>query len=124
MPARVLVVDDEPGVREAFARDLARLDCAFAVAESAEEGLALALREDYDIVFSDLMLPGMNGLQFMRELASKRPKVLVAIITAFPSPELTARARAHGAFLVLGKPCCSRSIEAAVATARANRDAA
>lgn len=123
MPPRVLVIDDEPGVRETFARDLARLGCVFSVAESGEEGLAIAMQEEFDIVFTDLMLPGMNGLQFMRELGEKRPKVLVAIMTAFPSPELIARARAHGAFVVLGKPCCSRSVEAAIATARSNRDA-
>lgn len=122
MPARVLVVDDEPGVRECFARDLGQLGCVFTLAESAEEGLARAMQDDYDIVFTDLMLPGMNGLQFMRELNARRPRLLVVIMTAFPSPELAERARAHGAFLVLGKPCGLRRLEAAVSTARARRD--
>lgn len=123
MPARVLVVDDDSGVREAFARDLGRLGCMFALAESAEEGLAHAVQGEFDIVFSDLMLPGMNGLQFMRELALRRPRALVVIMTAYPSEELSRRARAAGAFLVLAKPCGLRHIDAAVATAVSRRDA-
>jgi DNA-binding NtrC family response regulator len=121
MPARVLVVDDEPGVRDAFVRDLQALGCVYATAESAEEALALARQSEYDIVFSDLMLPGMNGLELLRELARRHPRLLVVIMTAYPSEELSARARAFGAFLVLAKPCGLRRIEAAVATARERR---
>lgn len=123
MPARVLVVDDEPAVRESFARELSRIGCVFALAETAEDGLARARAEPFDIVFSDIVLPGMNGLRFLRELAACEPRPLVVVMTAFPSAELTEHASDYGAFLVLGKPCCPRSIEAAVSTARSRRGA-
>jgi DNA-binding NtrC family response regulator len=124
MPARVLVVDDEPDVRRTFKRELTRLGCVFEIVETAEDGLALARKGRFDIVFSDIVLPGMNGLRFLNELASCVPRPLVVIMTAFPSRALTDHASDYGAFLVLGKPCCPRSLEAAILTARGRRDAA
>lgn len=124
MPARVLVVDDEPSTRESFARELARLGCVFTLVETAEDGLARAKSEPYDIVFSDIVLPGKNGMVFLRELSACEPRPLVVLMTAYPSQALTEHAADYGAFLVLGKPCCPRSIEAAVATARSRRGAA
>lgn len=123
MSARVLVVDDEPSVREAFSRELTRLGCVFALAETAEDALARARRDPFDIVFCDIVLPGMNGMDFLRELAKHEPRPLVVIMTAYPSQALTEHAGDYGAFLVLGKPCCPRSIEAAVITARGRRRA-
>jgi DNA-binding response OmpR family regulator len=121
MPARVLVVDDEPEVREHFSRELTRLGCAFEIVETAEDGLVRARGGRFDIVFSDIVLPGMNGLRFLNELAACVPRPLVVIMTAFPSRELTEHASDYGAFLVLGKPCCPRSVEAAIHTARGRR---
>jgi len=78
---RVLVVEDEPDLREALVQALREEGYAVDAAADGDEGLFKATSWDYDAIVLDLMLPGMNGLDLLRRLRQQR-KTPVLILTA------------------------------------------
>ena len=83
MTKRILVIDDEASVRKSFLLALEETDYHVDTAESGEKGLALQKAVPYDLIFLDLRMPGMNGVQTLRALKSLNPDVTVYIVTAF-----------------------------------------
>ena len=83
MGNRILVIDDEDAIRKAFV--LALEDTAFQVdtAESGEKGIEMAKDVNHDLIFLDLKMPGMNGVETLRELRRMDKDVPIYIITAF-----------------------------------------
>ncbi|HOJ43399.1 MAG TPA: response regulator, partial [Syntrophorhabdaceae bacterium] len=66
--ARILVVDDEKGIREGCRRILAAEGYAVDVAENGNKGLDLVKTNPYDLLIVDLMMPGMGGLEMMSQV--------------------------------------------------------
>lgn len=107
MPKRILVIDDEAGVRETFRNALEGIGYQVDLAASGEEGLTQAQRERPDLVFLDLKMPGMDGIETMRELQQRVRNVPVFIVTAYRSEfmnRLQDAARGGLTFNVLDKP--------------------
>lgn len=102
--ARVLVIDDERGLRDMLSYTLRRLKFEVAVAEDGERGVAAALTGDFDIVLCDVMMPGMNGIAVLEILKREQPALEVVMATGFPTDESAARAKELGAFDYLAKP--------------------
>jgi len=103
----VLVVDDDPGVRKSF--QLAFEDTPYKIeaAESGEAGLAKLADAAYDLIFLDLKMPGLNGVQTLREIRSRGILAPVYVVTAFYREflsELEEAADDGLAFDVLEKP--------------------
>ena len=69
--AAVLVVDDEPGMRNFLKRGLEKRCALLEVAASAEEAEALRLRVHFDLLLVDIRLPGLSGLEWLRQLRSR-----------------------------------------------------
>jgi excisionase family DNA binding protein len=88
---RVLVVDDEPSIRELLTKTLALAE--YHVETAADGNAALAMLRDnasaYDLVIADLKMPGMDGLMLIRQIKRLRPDLPVIIITGF-STEISA----------------------------------
>ena len=84
---KVLIVDDEPVVREVLRTVLSRAGYATSEAATAAEGLALFAGPAVDLVLLDLMLPDRPGLSLLPELREKRPDVPVVVVTAYSSVE-------------------------------------
>ena len=105
MRTRILVVDDEPSVRETLIANL-ELDDRFEVlgAESGAAALALVEKEPFDVVLSDVRMPGMNGVELFRLLTQARPGMPVVLMTAFALEGLVQEAVHEGVFTVLAKP--------------------
>ena len=107
MSKRILVVDDDPVVRESFGLALEDTTYQVDMAESGEEGVEKARNTKYDLIFLDLKMPGMNGVEALRELRKISLKVSIYVVTAFSKEffdELT-RAEEEGiAFELLQKP--------------------
>ncbi len=79
--ARVLVVDDDEGVRDIVIKTLEKKQCSVISAASGEEALALAEREPFDIVLSDVVMPGMSGVDLVKALQERghlQPAVLMS----------------------------------------------
>jgi CheY-like chemotaxis protein len=80
---RILVIDDEEAVRKSFLLALEKSRCAVDVAESGETGIEMFRACNYDLVFLDLKMPGMDGVTTLRAIRAVSASVPVYIVTAF-----------------------------------------
>jgi DNA-binding NtrC family response regulator len=103
-PVRVLLVDDEPELLEGLQRVLARRELEVSRASSGEEALAALGREDVDVVVLDLKMPGLSGLDTLREIRRRFPDRVVVVLTGHLSDPEALRCRELGAAEVLAKP--------------------
>lgn len=83
MSKNVLVIDDDTAIRESFILALKETGYHIDTAESGEEGIKKERNKEYDLVFLDLKMPGMNGIEVLRAIRKVNKKVSVYIITAF-----------------------------------------
>ncbi|MGD0333250.1 MAG: response regulator [Xanthobacteraceae bacterium] len=111
---KVLVVDDDPVVRKSFDRVLSNKGYAVITAESGEEALRKLDEERYDIVYSDVRMPGMSGLEVAENVKARRPWTPVVIITGYGTEAAEARAKAAGVSSFLHKPLSPEMIEDSV----------
>jgi CheY-like chemotaxis protein len=84
--ATLLVVDDHAAVRDSLVTLLEGPGRRVLAAGGGAEGLALLVRETVDLVLSDLNMPGMNGLAFLRAVRRLRPDVPCLLMTLHPTP--------------------------------------
>jgi excisionase family DNA binding protein len=112
--ARILVVDDDETIRALFEETIGELGHGVISARSGSEGLRLAKEQDFDLVFLDLKMPGMDGAELFRQIRAFKPELPVTIITGYPNSEMMARALAQGPFGVMNKPFGESDIIAAI----------
>ncbi|MGH9870290.1 MAG: sigma-54-dependent transcriptional regulator [Candidatus Polarisedimenticolia bacterium] len=101
---RILVVEDEPDLRKVLSTLLKRGGYAVDLAETGLMGCERLQQEVYDVVITDLRLPGADGLQVLRTSKSLYPDTPVIIITAYSTDEAAEEARRLGAFNYILKP--------------------
>lgn len=107
----VLVVDDEPIVRESIRDWLKDAGYQVAIAESGEEALEMIKKQDFSVMVLDIRLPGKTGITVLKEVKGQRPWIKSIIITAYPSAETTSEARKLGAIDYLIKPVVPDDLE-------------
>ena len=112
--AAILVVDDEKAVRLLIKKTLDELGHTVMVAETGSKALELVKQQDFDLVFLDLKMPGMDGAELFRQIRIVKPKLPVTIITGYPDSETMARALAQGPLGVMSKPFGESDIIVAV----------
>ena len=103
-PLRVLVVDDDPGMRDGMALSLKRAGFVTEQAKSGEEALRVTRPGAFDAVVTDLRMIGMDGLQLTARLKALDPALPVLLVTAFGSLDTAREAMRLGAFDYLSKP--------------------
>ena len=81
--ARILVIDDEESVRSVLCRILTRVNHQVNVAKNGEEGIRLFNEKEYDIVLTDLGMPGMSGWEVCRAIKERNPRIPVGMITGW-----------------------------------------
>ncbi len=101
---KVLVVDDESGIREIITLSLSTLGIDTIEAEDGRQALEILETQHADLVCSDLMMPRMSGLNFLEEIRQRGHLVPVIFLTGYPSQESTLQALRLGAFDYLEKP--------------------
>jgi len=111
---KVLVVDDDPVVSKSFDRVLSRKGYIVVSAENGLEALSKVAREEYDAVFTDIKMPGMDGIEVAQQMRARRPWTPVVIITGYGSAEHEARAEAAGVRSFLRKPLSPDMIESSL----------
>jgi DNA-binding NtrC family response regulator len=110
-PGRVLVVDDHQQSRESIAFTLRQADYVVECLSSAVEALKRLERETFDVIVTDLKMPGMTGLEFMAELKRRRSPAQVIMVTAYATVATAVEAMRHGAFDFLEKPFGAEELE-------------
>jgi two-component system, NtrC family, response regulator PilR len=112
--AKVLIVDDEPGMRRILAVNLRRDSHVVVEAAGAAEAIALVAREDFDVVLTDHKMPDGNGLDILRAAQEDDPTTSVIFLTAVGTLELAVESMREGAFDFLTKPFVPDVVRAAV----------
>ena len=101
---RILAIDDEAPIGDLFRRILQDRGYTIMTALRGEEGLQLMRRYYYDLIFLDLKMPEMDGVETFRRIREMDQRVPVVIITGYPDSELMNQAMEHGVFAVMRKP--------------------
>lgn len=102
--ARILAVDDEPVILDGFRKILVLAGFSVDTVESGQEALSLVRKNDYQFVFTDLKMPGMDGLEVTKAVKHLRPDIDVAIITGYATIESAVSGMKYGAIDYVQKP--------------------
>ena len=109
-PRRVLLVDDEPGIVDVFATILRGF--GFVVEGAGDGNIAMGLlgHNSFDVIVSDITMPGCDGIEFLRRVRERDLDVPVIMMTGRPSVETSNQAMEYGAFRYLIKPIVARTL--------------
>lgn len=103
-PVRILVVDDEIGIREGCRRVLAPRGFEVDVAENGPTGLHKLRESRYDVLLLDIVMPGMSGMEVLRQARQIDPDLICIVITGYATVELAVQAIREGAHDFIAKP--------------------
>jgi CheY-like chemotaxis protein len=123
VPSRVLVVDDSSTMRNIVRKILAGCRFPLEISEAGEgvEALKQIGTDNFDFVFLDYNMPGLNGYEMLIEIKRQHPRVGVVLMTSSQDEALAARARAAGAAAFLKKPFYPADIDAVLYACRGLR---
>lgn len=101
---RILIVDDDSGIRKIFAEHFGE-DYECTLAASSEEALTHLAEHSYALVIADIMMPGRNGVELLRDIVTYYPDTVVIMVSGVDRPQRIRDALRLGAFDYLIKPC-------------------
>lgn len=102
--AQLLLIDDDAQNRESLSTLLRGAGYPVKTAESGEEGLQMLKDYPIDIVITDLMLPGIDGLEILKRVKERSSDIIVILLTGYASTETAVSAMKNGAFDYVSKP--------------------
>jgi two-component system sensor histidine kinase/response regulator len=122
---KVLVIDDEPGIRSGVSQDSQQFSCylsfmdedyTFEVTEAAtgEEGIAILERDMPDILLLDNKLPGIQGVEVLEYIRKRNYDIVVAMITSYASLDVAVRATRDGAIDFIPKPFTPQELKSSI----------
>ncbi len=117
MSKSILIVEDEETLRESIKRIFTKEGYAVDTAESAEKGLELLAATVYDVIISDIILPGMDGIEMLGKVREQLPDQIVIIVTAYASLDTSVKALRAGAYDYIMKPIIHEEIKQIVRNA-------
>jgi DNA-binding response OmpR family regulator len=100
----ILIVDDEQTISKALSRIFCLHKFQVDIASDGKEALHTALKNKYDLILLDVILPGMNGVEVLAKLREKKPKLPVIMMTAYSNAEALKKAEELGASDAILKP--------------------
>ncbi len=103
MKYKILIIDDTPVIREFLYEVLTDSGFEVDIAENGEIGLNKATNENYNLIFCDVHMPVMNGMQAVKKIKEIKPEVPVVMTDSFPG-KLAKQAAEVGAICCLSKP--------------------
>lgn len=112
--ARILVVDDEGAIRYSISKTLQRVGYQVNAAASGEEALTMLDEQDYDVVLTDIRMPGLTGVELLAKIKEKAPDSIVILMTAYASLGTAVESLRLGAHDYLIKPVSSQDIRQSV----------
>jgi len=102
--ARILIVDDEPMKRSVLEDELGAVGYSVVTAANPMEAAQALARSPFEVVVTDIRMPGQDGLSFLREIKKQNPTQAAIVMTAYGSIETAIEAMKIGAFDYLQKP--------------------
>jgi DNA-binding response OmpR family regulator len=113
--ANILVVDDEGANRYSVKKTLQKVGYTVREAGSGEEALSIMAEQAFDVVLTDIRMPGLDGVELLRRIKDESPDIIVILMTAFASLGTAVEALRLGAHDYLIKPSSSQDIRQSVA---------
>ena len=104
MKSRILLIEDDASIVGGLKKELQVEGYEVAVAERGDDGLAQAKEQPFDVVITDLKMPGLSGLELVEQLHAAKPKLPIIVVTAFGTTETAIEATKLGAYDYLLKP--------------------
>ncbi len=117
MSKSLLIVEDEETLRESIKRIFAKEGYAVDGAESAEQALSLLETNAYDVIISDIILPGMDGIEMLGKVREMIPDQIFIVVTAYASLDTSVKALRAGAYDYIMKPIIHEEIKQIVRNA-------
>lgn len=99
-----LVVDDDPMVREVLSETIREYNCSVIAVENGEMALESVKLKHFDLIFLDLKLPGMNGLEVLKAIKEMDTGAIVVIVTGFADDDTALKAVGYGPLTLIRKP--------------------
>ncbi len=121
MSKSILIVEDEETLRESLKRIFLKEGFIVDAAASAENGLSLVAANVYDVIVTDIILPGMDGIEMMSKIKKELPEQLFVVMTAYASLETAIKALRGGAYDYIMKPVMHEEIKQVVKNALRQR---
>ncbi|MDZ4765724.1 MAG: response regulator transcription factor [Chloroflexota bacterium] len=112
--ASILVVDDEAAIRYSVSKTLQRVGYTVREAASGEDALDAIHAQTFDVVLTDIRMPGLDGVELVRRIKDADPDTVVILMTAYPSLNTAVEALRLGAHDYLIKPSSSQDIRGSV----------
>lgn len=113
--AFILVVDDEGAIRYSISKTLQRVGYQVHTAASGEEALEMMQFQNYDVVLTDIRMPGLTGVELLAQIKKQAPDAVVILLTGYASLETAVESLRLGAHDYLVKPSSSQNIRQSVA---------
>jgi DNA-binding NtrC family response regulator len=101
---RILIVDDEEEICSVLARRLTKAGYSPITANNGREALNLFYKENFSLIISDIKMPDMNGMEFLKNVRAVNPNIMVIMMTAFPEIDRVVEAMRLGACDFILKP--------------------
>ena len=117
---RILVVDDEPAVAGVIAEGLQSLGNEIVVAGGGEEALQLVESERLDLMFLDVVMPDVDGLEVLRRVRLQRPRLPVIVMSGWVDHPAVEAARLLGVAAVVPKPITLKHLASALSGTRSD----
>jgi DNA-binding NtrC family response regulator len=121
MPKSILIVEDEETLRESLQRIFVKDGFTVDSADSAENGLAFLETNIYDVIISDIILPGIDGIEMLSKIRKELPDQIFIVMTAYASIETAIKALRAGAYDYIMKPVMHEEIKQVVKNALRQR---
>ncbi|MDY6912420.1 MAG: response regulator, partial [Chloroflexota bacterium] len=106
----IIVVDDEPSIRDVVSKALRAAGYDVMTAENGREALEMTARQRFDLMFLDIRMPGLSGYDVLSLMAAGNPATPVVMLTGVADEDSEAEAIQREAFAYLKKPCKLSSI--------------
>lgn len=113
--AHILVVDDESAIRYSITKTLQRVGYQVDSAASGEEAIQLMGQKDYNVVLTDIRMPGISGVELLSRVKKEAPDAIVILLTGYASLDTAVESLRLGAHDYLIKPSSSQDIRDSVA---------
>jgi len=118
----ILVVDDDESLRRVTQVQLEQEGYTVATAKDGEQALAAVEKSPQDLVLTDMKMPGMSGVELLRQLRARFPELPVILVTAFSSVESADEAKKLGAYDYITKPVDPNALRLIVRRALVQRE--
>ena len=118
---KILLIDDDEWIRDSLNIFFEAEGCRIVSVETAEEGLEAVRKQNFDIIITDYRLPGMDGIEFLKQIGTSQKNAKKILITAYKSNLVVEEAKKAGVQHLIAKPFTSETIEASLTYLIADR---